>query len=246
MRGFDIKQIRMRSFQISGLTAKWGIGGGRSPIWDNNLVGRWGTRTFPDGALATIPNTATMEGEAPDLTVTGATMASGTLQFDGVDDYATAAFVFPNRFTLFWEADWSGTANRGAGIIHLKNLHIHNDAPRDSLSCRIRPGGSYADIPNTSVGIPTAGKYYSKSGTAANFTGTIGESTVPYATGLLVGCNANNTLFTQMGFRQLLIFNKEPFTSRGQRRVTRHVPGLNSIKRQCHIGFNYLCGIKHL
>lgn len=96
MRGIDIKQIRMRQFQISGLTAKWGIGGGRSPIWDNNLVGRWDARTFPDGELATIPNTATMEGKAPDLTVSGATMASGTLQFDGVDDAAeTAAFMLP-------------------------------------------------------------------------------------------------------------------------------------------------------
>lgn len=44
MKGIDIKQIRMRSFQISGLTAKWGIGGGRSPIWDNNLIGRWDAR----------------------------------------------------------------------------------------------------------------------------------------------------------------------------------------------------------
>lgn len=86
----------MRSFQISGLTAKWGVGANRvPPIWDNNLVGRWDTRTFPDGALAAIPDTATMAGKAPDLTVSGATMASGTLQFDGVGDYATAAFVSP-------------------------------------------------------------------------------------------------------------------------------------------------------
>ena len=107
MRGFDIKQIRMRSFQISGLTAKWGIGGVRSPIWDNNLIGRWDARTFPDGALATIPNTATMAGKAPDLTVTGATMSSGTLQFDGVGDYAkTAGFAFPERFTVLWDVDW--------------------------------------------------------------------------------------------------------------------------------------------
>lgn len=111
MRGFDIKQIHMRSFQISGLTAKWGIGGGRSPIWENNLVGRWDARTFPDGALATIPNTATMAGKVPGLTVSGATMASGTLQFDGVDDYATAAFISPDRFTVFWDVDWLGTAS---------------------------------------------------------------------------------------------------------------------------------------
>lgn len=209
MRGFDIKQIHMRSFQISGLTAKWGIGGGRSPIWENNLVAYWDARTFPDGALATIPNTATMAGKAPDLTVSGATMASGTLQFDGEDDYATAAFVSPDRFTVFWEADWLGTASSEAGIVHLNNLHIHNDAPKGLLSYRVRLGGSYADIPNTSVGISTAGKYYSKSGAAADFTGTIGKSTVPYATGLHIGRSADNKVFTRMGFRQLLIFNKE-------------------------------------
>lgn len=68
MRGFDIKQIRMRSFQISGLTAEWGIGASRvPPIRDANLIGYWDVRSFPDGALATIPNTATMAGESPGL-----------------------------------------------------------------------------------------------------------------------------------------------------------------------------------
>lgn len=210
MRGFDIKQIRMRSFQISGPTAKWGIGANRvPPIWDANLIGYWDARSFPDGALATIPNTATTAGKAPDLTVTGATMASGTLQFDGVKNYATAEFVPPNRFTVFWDVDWLGTASSAAGIVHLNNLHIHNDAPKGSLSCRVRLGGSYAGIPNTSVGISTAGKYYSKSGTAADFGGTIGKGTVTHATGLHIGRSADNKVFTPMGFRQLLIFNKE-------------------------------------
>lgn len=200
----------MRSFQISGLTAKWGVGVNRvPPIWENNLVGRWDARTFPDGTLDKIPNTATMAGKAPDLTVSGATMASGTLQFDGVDDYATATFVPSDRFTVFWDADWLGTASDGAGIVHVNNLHVHDDAPNGSLSCRVKPGGSYAGIPNTSVGISTAGKYYSKSGTAADFTGTIGTGTVTYAVPLHIGHNADDKVFTRMGFRQLLIFNKE-------------------------------------
>lgn len=208
MRGFDTKQIHMRSFQISGLTAKWGIGGGRSPIWDANLIGRWDARTFPDGALATIPNTATMADKAPDLTVNGATMASGTLQLDGVDDYAnTVGYVFPDRFTVFWDVDWLGTKNVGAGIVHTSNLYVHNYAGRGSLSCSVKLGGSWANIPNTSVGISTAGKYYSKSGAVANFTGTIGEGAS--AGDLYIGRNLGNTVFTQMGFRQLLIFNKE-------------------------------------
>lgn len=208
MRGFDIKQIRMRSFQISGLTAKWGIGGDRSPIWENNLVGYWDARTFPDGALATIPNTATMEGKAPDLTVEGATMASGTLQFDGVDDYATAGdYEFPDRFTVFWDIDWLGTADSAAGIVHVNNLYLYNNASTGLLHCRVKLGGSYAAIPNTNVGISTAGKYYSKLGAAANFTGTIGEGV--FTGNLHIGRNSPNTVFTQMGFRQLLIFNKE-------------------------------------
>ena len=69
-------------------------------------------------------------------------------------------------------------------------------------------GGSWADIPNTNVGISTAGKYYSKSGTAADFEGMVGERNIPYATPLHIGRNAGNTVYTQMGFRQLLIFNK--------------------------------------
>ena len=208
MRGFDIKQIPMRSFQISGLTAKWGIGGGRSPIWDNNLVGRWDARTFPDGASAMIPNTATMEGKAPDMTVEGATMKKGTLQFDGVNDYAiTGGYTFPDRFTVFWDIDWLGKENKGAGIIQTNNLYALNFAGNGSLSCWIRQGGSFEQIPNTSVGINSSGRYYSKSGVASNFKGTIGEGAP--AGILYIGRNSGNTVFTQMGFRQLLIFNKE-------------------------------------
>ena len=210
MRGFDIKQIRMRSFQISGLTAKWGIGGGRSPIWDNNLIGRWDARTFPNGALAAIPNTATMAGKAPDLTVTGATMASGTLQFDGVDDEAfTGAFLFPDRFTVFWDTDWLGVTYSGAGIVHMGGLYVLNHSATGSLTCRVRRGGSFAPIPNANVGISTAGKYYSKSGAASNFGGTIGTGTTAGALLIGRGYTQPNTVFTQMGFRQLLIFNKE-------------------------------------
>ena len=209
MRGFDIKQIRMRSFQISGLTAKWGIGGGRSPIWDNNLIGRWDARTFPDGALATIPNTATMAGKAPDLTVKGATMASGTLQFDGVDDYAiTDGYAFPDRFTVFWDIDWLGDNNRAAGITITNNLHLRNFPSRGSISCIVKRGGQAVEIPNTNVGISTAGEYYSKSGAAADFTGTIGEGA--HEAEFCIGRSSRQgTVFTQMGFRQLLIFNKE-------------------------------------
>ena len=206
MRGFDIKQIPMRSFQISGLTAKWGIGGGRSPIWDNNLIGRWDARTFPDGALATIPNAATMAGKAPDLTVTGATMASGTLQFDGVDDGAiTSAFSFPERYTVFWDADWLGRENKTTGIAHPENLYLYNFAASGSILCIIKNTSGGSNVPNTNVGISTNGNIYAPDGSITPFGGTIG--TKMSAGSLFI--SKKGTAYTPMGFRQLLIFNKE-------------------------------------
>ena len=209
MRGFDIKQIPMRSFQISGLTAKWGIGGGRSPIWDNNLIGRWDARTFPDGALATIPNTATMAGKAPDLTVTGATMASGTLRFDGVDDGATTStFSFPIRYTVFWDIDIMGASNVwGAGIQHSANFIMYFRPTAHTLSIFLREASHGGIIPSSAVGISTSAQYWTKNGTTAPYTGPVG--TFSGSAPLQVGRSGNGMIFTQMGFRQLLIFNKE-------------------------------------
>lgn len=210
MRGFDIKQIRMRSFQISGLTAKWGIGDSRKPsIWDNNLVGRWDARTFPDGDLATIPNTATMEGKAPDLTVEGATMANGTLQFDGVDDGAvTSAFLFPDRYTLFWDIDMAGTANVwGAGIRHSANFIMYFRPVANELAAFMKEASQGGIIPGSAVGLSTSAQYWAKDGTTASYTGPVGPFT--QSAPLYIGRNAGSTVFTQMGFRQLLIFNKE-------------------------------------
>ena len=207
MRGIDIKQIRLRAFQISGMTAKWGIGGGRKPsIWDDNLVGRWDARTFPDGALATIPNTATMAGKAPELTITGATMVRGTLRFDGVDDYAlTEAFTFPDRFTVFWDIDWLGQGYNRAGIIHSVSLYMKNYAAPGNIGCIIRSDEGECEIPNTSVGLSTNGNIYAPDGSVTQFGGTIGTTT---STNSLYIAKMGRE-FTQMGFRQLLIFDKE-------------------------------------
>ena len=206
MRGFDIKQIPLRSFQISGMTAKWGIGGGRSPIWGNNLIVRWDARTFPDGALATIPNTATMAGKAPDLTVTGATMERGTLQFDGVDDYAnTGAFLFPDRFTVFWDIDWLGSKNKPAGIFHSLDLYVYNAVASRSIRCFIKDAANGDYIPNTRVGLSTNGSVYAPDGSVTPFGGTVGTNTGNAP--LYIARTGVD--YAQLGFRQLLIFNKE-------------------------------------
>ena len=89
----------------------------------------------------------------------------------------------------------------------MNSLYLFNAASTRSLSCRVKLGGTFADIPNTNVGISTAGKCYSKSGTATGFTGTIGEGA--YTGKLHIGRDSHGRAFTQMGFRQLLIFNKE-------------------------------------
>ena len=211
MRGIELKHIRERSFMINGLTAKWGIGENRvPPIWDANLIGYWDARGLPNGEVSTVANKATLATKAPDIVVSGATMADGTLQFDGVDDEASSeVFLLPDSFTVFWDIDWLGAAYHGAGIVHTGGLFILNHSASGSITCRVRQAGSFAPVPNANVGISTAGKYYSKSGAASNFKGKIGEGTSAEALVIGRGYTQPNTLFTQMGFRQLLIFNKE-------------------------------------
>lgn len=147
-----------------------------------------------------------MAGKAPDMTVTGATMAGGTLQFDSVDDGAsTAAFSFPKRYTVFWDVDWLGSENKLTGIVHLNNLYLYNYAASGSILCIIKNTSGGCNTPNTNVGISTNGNIYAPDGSITPFGGTIGTK---MSTGPLF-ISKKGTVFTQMGFRQLLIFNKE-------------------------------------
>lgn len=192
---------------MGGLTAKWGIGENRvPPIWDNNLVGYWDARGLPNGAVYTVANKATLATKAPDLTVTGATMADGTLQFDGVDDGAkTDAFLFPEKYTIFWDIDWSGSENTVAGIHHPFSLYMYNNAASGQIQCFIKGSVNGSGVPNTSVGLSTNGNIYAPDGSITPFGGAVGTGTGNYP---LYIAN-RGTVFTQMGFRQLLVFNKE-------------------------------------
>ena len=190
-----------------GLTAKWGIGENRvPPIWDNNLIGYWDARDLPNGAVSTVYNKATLAAKAPDLTVTGATMANGTLQFDGGDDYAnTGAFLFPDRFTVFWDIDWLGSENKSAGIFHSLDLYVYNAVASGNIRCFIKDAVNGDYIPNTRVGISTNGNIYAPDGNITPFGGTVGTNTSNAP--LYIARTGVN--YTQLGFRQLLIFNKE-------------------------------------
>ena len=209
MNGINLNGFGVRSFMIGGLTAKWGIGENRvPPIWDTNLIGYWDARDLPNGAVSVIANKATLATKAPDLTVTGARMADGTLQFDGVDDGATTTgFLFPEKFTIFWDIDWLGSENKSVGIFHSSDLYLYNSAARGGIRCFIKDSANGDYIPNTSVGLSTNGNIYAPNGSTTPFGGTIG----PYTRNkpLCIGYSPVADAHSQMGLRQLLIFNKE-------------------------------------
>lgn len=207
MNGINLKGFGVRSFMIKGLTAKWGIGENRvPPIWENNLIGYWDARGLPNGAVSTIANKATLATKAPDLIVTGATMADGTLQFDGVDDKAlTNAFVFPERFTVFWDVDWSGTIHAHAGIAHPPSLTVYDCVDTEHLYAYLKDTSGATSIPDASVGLSTNGTVYAQDGGSTPFGGTVGTRTGVAALRIA----QRGSEFAQMGFRQLLIFNRE-------------------------------------
>lgn len=206
MNGINLNGFGVRSFMIGGLTAKWGIGENRvPPIWDTNLIGYWDARDLPNGAVGTIANKATLATKAPNLTVAGATMVDGTLQVDGVDDRLTTAnYVMPEKFTVFWDVDWLGEVDTGGGIAMFDVLSVFNKASTQQLSLGL--GGTSKLLPNTVIGVQTDGKVYDRDGSIA-FEG-LQAGTTRTSNQLFVG-HLKGTNYTQMGFRQLLIFNKE-------------------------------------
>ena len=209
MNGINLNGFAVRSFMVKGLTAKWGIGENRvPPIWDTNLIGYWDARGLPNGAVSKVANKATLATKAPDLMVTGATMVDGTLQFDGVDDRATtAAFMFPEKFTIFWDIDWLGNANKAAGISHISDFQLWNIAAQQLIRFHLKTSASNAQYPNSVVGISTAKLVYDKTGRARAYTADVGMNS--QNTLLRVGVNGSRQFYTKLGFRQLLIFNKE-------------------------------------
>ena len=194
---------------INGLTAKWGIGENRvPPIWDNNLIGYWDARDLPNGKLNTVANKATLATKAPDLSVStasGATMINGTLQFDGKEARAaTDAFLLPKKYTIFWDIDWLGDVDTGGGIAMHDTLSVANKASTKQLSLNL--GGDSELLPNTVIGMQTDGKVYNRDGSIAFEGLQAGTTRVPNK---LFIAHVQGTNYTQMGFRQLLIFNKE-------------------------------------
>lgn len=118
-------------------------------------------------------------------------------------------FWFPDRFTVFWDVDWSGTVYSKAGIVHADSLDVYDHATRDALQCRVKHGGTWASTPNTNVGLSTNGNVYAPDGSVTPFDGTVGATTGRSPLRIGYSTATDPITYTQMGFRQLLIFNKE-------------------------------------
>lgn len=75
------------------------------------------------------------------------------------------------------------------------------------LAIFVKEASQGGRIPSSGVGLSTSARYWKKDGTAAPYPGPVGTFTG--SAPLYVGRSTDNTTFTRMGFRQLLIFNKE-------------------------------------
>lgn len=128
MRGFDIKQIRMRSFQISGLTAKWGIGDSRDDRYKNPLHA-WTISGRADGSEDFSPLLDKM-GTGNVLTLSGFDGTSGFedgyLVFDGVDDAArTSSFLLSKNWTMIGDWEFTTEAPNNAGFARDPRFYIY-------------------------------------------------------------------------------------------------------------------------
>lgn len=207
MNGINLKGFGVRSFMIGGLTAKWGIGENRvPPIWDANLIGYWDARGLPNGAVRTIANKATVADKMGNIVSTnGAQAVNGTVIYNGIENRSTINdYVMPEKFTVFWDIDWLGDVDTNGGVGMFNTLSVYSKATTQQLSLSL--GGNSELLPNTVIGMQTDGKVYNRDGSIAFEGLQAGTTRVPNK--LFIG-HQSGTNYTQLGFRQLLIFNKE-------------------------------------
>ena len=82
-----------------------------------------------------------------------------------------------------------------------------NIAAQRLIRFYLKSPSSNAQYPNSVVGISTAKLVYDKTGNAQAYTADVGDKTQTIP--LRVGVDDSGASYAQMGFRQLLIFNKE-------------------------------------
>ena len=98
-----------------------------------------------------------------------------------------------------------GSGNKFAGIFHSLNLYLYNFAEWGQIGCSIKTSAGRVGIPNTSVGLSTNGNIYAPNGSVTPFGGTVGTNTNTH----YLYIARTGDYYAPLGFRQLLIFNKE-------------------------------------
>ena len=208
---FNNKSINVRSFMISGLTAKWGIGEPRNEAYKHPLHA-WTIAGRADGSTDFSPLPDLM-GSSNALTLTGfdgtegSGFENGYLVFDGVNDNAVSSrFTLAKDWTIIGEWEFmSGTLN-SAGVNKVSSFAMYN-----TQAGRI---GVYVNRNSTPLGVNgvginamcSDGRIYGK--TWDKHLDTTPQTVTSSSSAMCIGRNTNGTLFTPVKFKNLAIYDR--------------------------------------
>ena len=203
----------MRSFQISGLTAKWGIGENRDDRYKNPLHA-WTISGRADGSTDFSPLLDKM-GTGNSLTLTGfdgtpgSGFENGYLVFDGVGDWATTFnFALGQNWTLIGEWELSADTPNGAGFTKQNRFTVYNVNVGVQTYIN-RPTGPVTQMGVRSFrAICSDGRLYDSAWQPFTDTGTqiVAASTNP------ITIARRGALYTAMRFKNLAIYEGAPLS----------------------------------
>ena len=210
---FNVKGFNVRSFMVSGLTAKWGIGSPRDESYKMPLHA-WTIKGRADGSTDFTP--------LPDITGAGVAMSlagftgtegsgfeGGYLSFSGTSESAkTVGFTIDKDWTVVGEWAFTGYKKATAGISKPSSFRVYNRV-RAGMDVFINTSGSALKIQGghlTTKAFCSDGRVYVENGEKLinNNPQTVTGSNNP----IIVGANGPGTARVSMKFKNLAIYDR--------------------------------------
>ena len=206
---FNVKGFNVKSFMVSGLTAKWGIGSPRDESYKKPLHA-WTIRGRADGStnFVALPD---ISGNRLGMTLTGFTGAPGSgfengyLVFDGVDDRAgTPPFLIEKDWTLVGEWEFLPTAIGSAGFSKPMSFFIYNDRP-GTITTFVNAGSGAFYVKEVGINaVCSDGRIYGKTWT--EYLNNKPQTVTSSDGAMVIGVNGKT--FVSMKFKNLAIYDR--------------------------------------
>ena len=206
---FNVKGFNVKSFMVSGLTSKWGIGSPRDERYKEPLHA-WTINGRADGST-NFTTLSDISGNRVGMTLSGFTGTAGSgfengyLVFDGVKDYAlTAPITIEKDWTVVGEWKFLPTVLGSAGLSKPSSFFMYNDVS-GTITTFVNAGSGAFYVKEVGINaVCSDGRIYGK--TWNEYLNNKPQTVTSSNGTLMIG--RNGAKYTSMKFKNLAIYDR--------------------------------------